>query len=288
MAKKKTSKTTAKKAKKATKKAVKKTDAKKSSKTAASKTAAKKKTTKKATGKADGSKAKSAAKKSTKKAAKKSTTKTASKKTSKKSSSAKSDKAKDKDAPVEETKQPKAKPKLSISIGSPKKKRPVAPGVRIADAPQSAPGTGETKGEKHKLSARDIRRIREILQEKRDTVLAEIRHQIGDSIGRMSSVAKDEADRAADVYDGDVSYEMAAAGQRELMEINAALEKIDKGTYGECESCGGAIGPSRLKVLPFATLCTACRQHAENGGELGDGDSIWGFLDADAEDGGDN
>ncbi|MFW5857787.1 MAG: TraR/DksA family transcriptional regulator [Planctomycetota bacterium] len=288
MAKKKTSKTTAKKAKtaaakkstkKATAKTAKKTAAKKSSKTSASKAAAKKKTTKKATGKAGGSQAKSAARKSTKQAAKK---------TAKKSSSAKSDKAKDKDAPAEETKQPKAKPKLSISIGSPKKKRPVAPGVRIADAPQSAPGTGETKDEKHKLSARDIRRIREILQEKRDTVLAEIRHQIGDSIGRMSSVAKDEADRAADVYDGDVSYEMAAAGQRELMEINAALEKIDKGTYGECESCGGGIGPSRLKVLPFATLCTACRQHAENGGELGDGDSIWAFLDVDAEDGGDN
>lgn len=39
-----------------------------------------------------------------------------------------------------------------------------------------------------------------------------------------------------------------------------ALEKIDLGTYGKCESCGRPIPKERLEALPEATLCVACKQ----------------------------
>ncbi len=45
---------------------------------------------------------------------------------------------------------------------------------------------------------------------------------------------------------------------RELAETQAALERIERGTYGRCESCGGAVGRQRLLALPAARYCIAC------------------------------
>jgi len=54
--------------------------------------------------------------------------------------------------------------------------------------------------------------------------------------------------------------------RQELAKIERALEKIDKGTYGLCDSCGKPIDPARLEALPQATLCMACKeQQAKNG-----------------------
>jgi DnaK suppressor protein len=46
--------------------------------------------------------------------------------------------------------------------------------------------------------------------------------------------------------------------KEELTETRAALRRIDLGTYGRCESCGGAIGRQRLLALPTARFCLGC------------------------------
>jgi DnaK suppressor protein len=43
-----------------------------------------------------------------------------------------------------------------------------------------------------------------------------------------------------------------------LGKVNRALEKVQAGTYGICESCGKAIPVERLDVLPYSTLCVEC------------------------------
>ena len=48
------------------------------------------------------------------------------------------------------------------------------------------------------------------------------------------------------------------AAPRDLAETQAALERIEKGTYGRCESCGGAIGRQRLLALPATRFCIEC------------------------------
>jgi RNA polymerase-binding protein DksA len=45
-----------------------------------------------------------------------------------------------------------------------------------------------------------------------------------------------------------------------LHEVDAALERISKGTYGRCESCGADIPPERLDARPIARLCVDCKQ----------------------------
>jgi RNA polymerase-binding transcription factor DksA len=43
-----------------------------------------------------------------------------------------------------------------------------------------------------------------------------------------------------------------------LLEIEEALGKLDAGTYGACESCGGPIAEARLDAMPAAKLCINC------------------------------
>jgi RNA polymerase-binding protein DksA len=45
-----------------------------------------------------------------------------------------------------------------------------------------------------------------------------------------------------------------------LHEVDAALERIAKGTYGRCESCGAEIPRERLDARPVARLCVDCKQ----------------------------
>jgi RNA polymerase-binding transcription factor DksA len=45
-------------------------------------------------------------------------------------------------------------------------------------------------------------------------------------------------------------------------EIDAALARVDDGTYGTCESCGKPIPKARLEAVPEATLCVACKTGA--------------------------
>lgn len=47
-----------------------------------------------------------------------------------------------------------------------------------------------------------------------------------------------------------------------LREVNAALERIDAGTYGTCESCGKDIPEERLDARPVARLCMACKRRS--------------------------
>ena len=46
--------------------------------------------------------------------------------------------------------------------------------------------------------------------------------------------------------------------QGKLKKLEAALQRMEEGTYGVCEACGRAIEPERLAVLPITTLCIAC------------------------------
>lgn len=50
----------------------------------------------------------------------------------------------------------------------------------------------------------------------------------------------------------------SAHQQSELAELDAALQRIERGLYGVCEECGGPIGRQRLKAVPEARRCLGC------------------------------
>ena len=57
-------------------------------------------------------------------------------------------------------------------------------------------------------------------------------------------------------------------GKREIEEIDAALVRIDDGTYGVCTGCGGHIADARLRALPHTPLCLDCAQARETSGPV--------------------
>ena len=52
---------------------------------------------------------------------------------------------------------------------------------------------------------------------------------------------------------------LSAQARAAVDEIDRALAKMDVGTYGICERCGNPIPKARLKALPYASLCVACK-----------------------------
>jgi len=79
----------------------------------------------------------------------------------------------------------------------------------------------------------------------------------------VAEAGDDEADSSSKLYERE--HELALTrNTRELLEqTEHALERIDAGTYGVCESCGKPIGKARLLAFPRATLCVECKQRQE-------------------------
>jgi RNA polymerase-binding protein DksA len=63
------------------------------------------------------------------------------------------------------------------------------------------------------------------------------------------------ADIATETVDREIDYTLEENSGNVLREIEAALKRIDEGTFGICEACGKPIEPERLEYLPWATLC---------------------------------
>ena len=55
---------------------------------------------------------------------------------------------------------------------------------------------------------------------------------------------------------------VASEARARVAEIDAALERVEAGTYGQCEACGKPIPHARLEVVPEATLCVTCKTGA--------------------------
>jgi RNA polymerase-binding transcription factor DksA len=70
--------------------------------------------------------------------------------------------------------------------------------------------------------------------------------------------ALDEAERTADPL---VSAQKAAL-ERVLKEIDAALTRVDDGTYGTCLGCAKPVPAERLEILPYTRYCVACQRSA--------------------------
>ncbi|WP_367125747.1 TraR/DksA C4-type zinc finger protein [Streptomyces phytohabitans] len=95
--------------------------------------------------------------------------------------------------------------------------------------------------------------------------------EIASSEEALTGLMRDSGDGAGD-DDADTGtknitreHEMAlAANAREMVhQTERALERLEAGTYGLCESCGNAIGKARMQAFPRATLCVECKQKQE-------------------------
>ncbi|MBB4954533.1 RNA polymerase-binding transcription factor DksA [Agrobacterium vitis] len=71
----------------------------------------------------------------------------------------------------------------------------------------------------------------------------------------------DSEEQAVEAENDEVLEGLGHAGEQELRAIDAAMTRIDKGTYGLCTSCGVPIAPERLALLPATPFCQECARH---------------------------
>jgi RNA polymerase-binding transcription factor DksA len=84
---------------------------------------------------------------------------------------------------------------------------------------------------------------------------------------RLEELAVDaaEAMATADQNRFEVTRVLTLAAEAALSEIDAALQRLEEGSYGICERCAEPIRWERLEVLPMSRLCTPCQYLAESG-----------------------
>ena len=79
--------------------------------------------------------------------------------------------------------------------------------------------------------------------------------------GDTSAVPSHPADQDVEGFDEQV---ILAQNEEQLLEdVEAALERIEAGTYGNCQQCGREIPKQRLDALPQAPTCIECARSAE-------------------------
>jgi DnaK suppressor protein len=72
-------------------------------------------------------------------------------------------------------------------------------------------------------------------------------------------------DVATATFDREMASTLEENSTHVLAEIDAALARMDDGTFGVCQRCGNPIAPDRLEALPWATLCIDCKRRQERG-----------------------
>ena len=122
------------------------------------------------------------------------------------------------------------------------------------------------------MSAIDTSRFRDVLLEERKRVAAAIENLHEDHQGSITDESGEEAafdnhlaDTATETYDRELDYTLEENSEHVLTAIEAALQRIEDGTYGICVNCGQEIAEERLAAIPWATHCIDCKRLEERG-----------------------
>ena len=140
---------------------------------------------------------------------------------------------------------------------------------------QSFEGTGalraapSTKQESAKLSKKDLDKYRDLLILRRREIMGMVSgletEALRSSGGNLSNMPVHMADVGSDVFEQDFTLGMAATEREMVVQIDAALQRIEDRTYGVCQSTGKAIPKTRLNAKPWAKYTVEAARAAERG-----------------------
>jgi RNA polymerase-binding protein DksA len=114
-------------------------------------------------------------------------------------------------------------------------------------------------------------RYRDILLEERTRVTAAINHLHEDNSGSIEDETEEEtydnhlADSATATLNREIDYTLEANAGHVLQAIDAALQRIEAGTFGTCGRCSKPIAEERLEAIPYANRCIDCKRLEERG-----------------------
>ncbi|HBE78132.1 MAG TPA: hypothetical protein DDW65_10185 [Firmicutes bacterium] len=86
---------------------------------------------------------------------------------------------------------------------------------------------------------------------------------LSESISELSVYDNHPADIASETFEREKDLALVNGNHEIQQKIDEALENIEKGSYGACESCGREIGLERLEAVPYTTFCIRCQREEE-------------------------
>ena len=113
------------------------------------------------------------------------------------------------------------------------------------------------------MKKRDLQRFQKMLLQQKEQLLGNARKALSGDIHLDPDDFPDEIDTASSEIGLSFIGRLRERERGLLNKINAALEKIEQGVYGECENCGEEIGIKRLEARPVAELCIDCKAEQE-------------------------
>lgn len=106
--------------------------------------------------------------------------------------------------------------------------------------------------------------MRRRLEDEREQTLVRLARLTADYGSVVAASRDSNADDEHDPEGATIAFERSQIGslveqaRLHLVEVDAAVARLDAGTYGTCERCGGAIGDARLEARPVARTCIGC------------------------------
>lgn len=128
-----------------------------------------------------------------------------------------------------------------------------------------------TKGTKTSMKKSEMRPYKKKLEMQRALLAGDINHMEEealkknrkDSSGDLSNMPVHLADVSSDNYEQEFTLGLMENKGEVLLEIEHALEKMDDGTFGICETCQKKIKKGRLEAIPYTRYCISCQENAE-------------------------
>jgi len=103
----------------------------------------------------------------------------------------------------------------------------------------------------------NIATIQQMLEREREKLRQQLNVSAED--GRSESKNPDHMDMAQSYSDQERSRALHLLEQQHLVQVEAALQAIEAGTYGRCQHCQQPIPLERLQILPHAMMCVSCQ-----------------------------
>jgi DnaK suppressor protein len=113
------------------------------------------------------------------------------------------------------------------------------------------------------MRKREVVQYRTLLKQQLTDLVGQGEQTVRQMVGKEAEEIADPNDRGTVESERNWALRLGDRDRRLATKIEAALERIEKGTFGVCESCSRPIASARLKARPITTLCIDCKTESE-------------------------
>jgi DnaK suppressor protein len=107
------------------------------------------------------------------------------------------------------------------------------------------------------------KKFREMLEAKRNDIIKRAQQTLDEDMTLDANELPDEMDLASSEYLQSFTFRLRGREKVFLDKIQKAIERLDSGSFGQCEECGEKISVKRLEARPETTLCIRCKEDQE-------------------------